>query len=213
MPMTEEERVQHIPAGRRAGAARRTIEQPALPDLQSIFWRTWYLVQVAAGRETLVADLMRNRGHDAIVPVVRCWRRPNRHARGKRQREFALLARYVIVGFAPDAIGPFDDLRRFDFVQSVVSDANGYAPIMRRQLIAFVRQLGGPVWTVDGAQRFMRTHHEFAVGDTVEVVEGSLAGWRARVSAIDGASALLEVMLFNRLTTLHLPLEILSKAV
>jgi transcription antitermination factor NusG len=202
-----------VPAGRSSGKVqRRRFEQPELPDLRVIIERTWYLVQVPSGRETLVADLMRSRHHEAIVPVVRCWRRPNRHTHTKREREFTLMARYVILGFDPLGMSGFDDLRRYSFVHTVVSDANGYETIARAQLIEFVKLLGTSTWTVDQAQRFMRTGREFAVGDRVEVLDGSLAGWIVTVKAIEGGTAYFDVPLFNRLTTFRMPLEVLGKA-
>ena len=201
-----------VPQGRVGTVIRRRFEQPDLPMLQDILERHWYLVQVPSGRETMVAELMRLRSHQAIVPVVRCWRRANKHTHQKREREFALMARYVILGFAENALSAFDDLRRYSFVQTVVYDANGYAQVAKAQLIAFVKLLGSATWTVDQAQRFMRTGREFNVGDEVDVLDGSLAGWRVTVKAIEGGTAYFDVMLFDRLTTFHMPIAVLGKA-
>lgn len=191
---------------------RRRLEQPPLPHLGAIMERTWYLAQVPSGRETLVAELMRGHGHQAIVPVVRCWRKRSRYSARKVERDFALLARYLILGFAPSALSAFDDLRRFSFVQSIVCDGRGYAPIMRVQLIEFVKLLGSATWTVDAAQRFMVSGKEFQLNDEVEVLSGPFIGWRGIVKAFEGKRAVVEVELFDRLTTFRMPLESLAKA-
>lgn len=200
-----------VPIGRHGDIVMVRREAPELPTLAAILTHTWFLVQVPSGRELLVADLMRSRGHEAIVPMVRCYRRANGRAKRKAMRSFPLMARYLILGLDPDGLAGFDDLRRFSFIHDVVCDARGYKPIVKTQLIKFVKLLGSATWTVDAAQRFMRTGREFGVGDQVEVLEGSLAGWTVTVKAIDRDTAYFDCVLFNRLTTFHLPLEVLGK--
>jgi len=201
-----------VPQGRTTAARRLRLEQPPLPDLMAIFEHRWYLVQVPSGRETMVAELMRNHGHQAIVPVVRCWRLANRYARRKSEREFALMSRYIILGFGHDDPMGFDDLRRFSFVHSVASDGGGYEQMSRFDLIQFVKFLGTSTWTVDNAQRFMRTGREFKAGDRVEVLSGSLMGWAVTVKRIDGDVAEFEAPMLGRLMTVRLPIAILGKA-
>jgi len=211
-PATAENEIEQVPIGKRSTVHRRRFEQPELPDLMAIFEHRWYLIQVASGRETLVAELMRHRGHQAIVPVVRCWRLANRYARRKSEREFALMARYLILGFRHDDVFGFDDLRRIVFTPQVVSDSEGYEQVSRAELLDFVKFLGTSVWTVDDAQQFMRTGREFSVGDMAEVLSGSLAGWTVRVKRIDGDLAAFDVAMMGRWMEWRLPLAMLGKS-
>lgn len=192
--------------------SKREIVEPPLPDWPEIVRRRWYVAQVVSGREQVVAELLRGRGHTAIVPVVERYRARNRYAKSKVKVTYALMPRYLIVGFEPDAMQPWRDLFGNSWVQGVVMDEAGPMPVYRKQLARFLGELGGPTWAAPDWERYMRSRHEFKPGDYVDVAEGSLAGWRVQVDAIVGEAAKIIVNLLGRDTVMSLPLAHLQKA-
>lgn len=187
-------------------------EEPPLPDLADIFGRTWYVAQVASGRERVVAQYMRDHGHGAIVPTVQRFRFVNRYSKRKDPVYYPIMPRYVIIGFAPDAPRPWRDLYDLSFVHAVVEDARGPARVVRTQLVKFIKDLDGATWSAEEWERYMRSGHEFRPGDEVDVIDGVFREHRLRVEDIEGDMAKVLVKLFEIERPYMVPLAFLQKA-
>lgn len=183
------------------GVVRIAAVRPAL------LWPTrmleslnWYAVLARPGTEFAVEALLERRGFVAIVPLHTEYRHVNRYVRRKVKRTYVLAPRYVLVGFGAhqlrNGIPPWNEVFSITMVHAVVG-LDGEPWRMRGKAVAaFIRAHG--LYEAPEEQQHMRTHREFKVGDTVEVVEGSLAGMRVQVHAIDGAAARVLLPLFGK---------------
>lgn len=211
--MVEEEVRPAVEPAQRHRAVLLKLEEPPLPGPAEVFERSWYVAQVASGREQLVGRLLRERDHAAVIPVVERFRLANRYSKRKEKVRFALMPRYLIVGFEKAAMQPWRDLLGLTFVQAVIRGHDGYPmPVVRPQLAKFIELLGGPTMSAPDWERHMITGQEFRPGDYVDVVQGAWRGHQVRVEDIEGEAAHIIMMLFNRELPVQLPLAALRKS-
>jgi len=141
---------------------------------------------------------------------------------------------YVFAGFAAPDVGPvirWHAINKVKQVRGVVGyenrpwrldarrrvvrgDDGRTAEIMipDNRFAAFMRAYRNGKLHAPKAQQFMRTHHEFAVGDEVDVIAGPYRDMRVKVIEITGASARFLLPLFgNDEQTVPVPLEYLEK--
>lgn len=146
----------------------------------------WYMVQTAPQREWIGQAIVAEHGHPVFLPTRDVWRRRNRAERHKRRVQFALIPRCLFLAFTP---GAEDWLRLYnaDAITGVVSVQGKPRALPPAQLQDFLHRIGGV--SAPDHQRYMRSRAEFAVGDTVRVVDGPLAGQLVEVTSIRGASA------------------------
>ena len=168
----------------------------------------WYAVMVRAGEEFAVEAILERRGMIAIVPMIRQWRRVNRFVKRKQQVSYPLIARYVLVGFD----GPPQWARVFDIsmVQAVVGVGEVPLVMQGRKVARFLVELGEV--TAPEAQKYMQTHHEFEVGDSVEIIGGAFDGQVVTVDRIDGNAAQVLLPLFGSVQGVNVPLANLVKS-
>lgn len=168
----------------------------------------WFAIMVRAGEEFAVEAILDRRGLVAVVPKIRQWRRVNRYVKRKHEVSFPLIARYVLVGFD----GPPQWNRVFDLsmVHAVVGVGEVPWRMNGRVVARFLAECGEV--TVPGAQRHMRTHHEFAEGDAVEIVGGAFDGQVVTVDLIEGDAARVLLPLFGAVQEVSLPLANLIKS-
>lgn len=191
-----------IETGLMAGVTKIEASRPALS------WREdrlaqlhWYGITTRSGAEFVVEAMLERSGLVAIVPAQRVFRRVNRYVRRKHEVIYPLLPRYVLIGFdakgSPDYAPPWRQ-KVYDLPIPVlpVGIEPGVPWRMDGLKVAAFLKLNGQIKAAD-AERYMRTHKEFAEGDLVNIVEGGFAGHSGRVHVISGAVAKVLLPLFG----------------
>lgn len=164
---------------------------------------TCYRPVKGSGQEVNVHELiLRKNGFEVFLPVRKEWRRVSRYSPEKVLRMYPKLGGWMFVGL--DDLGcRLQDLAALDLVDRVLGAAGHPVVISEAKVIDLMRRWGGGTLAPE-QHRYMRTHAEFEVGDTVRVVEGSLEGFEFEVTGIDGPFAEGFVSLFGRETAFRL---------
>lgn len=174
----------------------------------------WYALRVRARGEFAVAGAIVERGHAALVPTLTVFRHPNRYVHRKREVALPLLVRYVLAGFAGEL--PWHELaglRERGLVEGVLmTGPERPARLDGRQVARFLAEHGDGNLSVPEAQRWMRTHREFAAGDAVEVMDGAFKGRSGRVDGLVGPIAKVLMAFFGAEIAVTIPLALLEKA-
>jgi len=176
----------------------------------------WYALVVPPQKEFVAQKILRRYGLRTFVPVRTEFRHAS--AKAKRRREpkravrFAVSPRYVLAGFKPGAPLWFD-LFSLPVVSGVVGGMDGRPLLLpNREVLRLIRRTATGINAPD-AQRFMRTHHEFAVGDDVRVMDGPFEGMVVPVVGIGTGLARLGMNLFGgAVDGVELPLDMLEAA-
>lgn len=181
----------------------------------------WYAIEVRAGTEFAVEAILERRGFVAIVPMHTEYRRANRFVKRKTRRSYVIAPRYVLIGFSEAQLRGGErvlmKLKGRKPVERLVGAVAPWEQVFSISMVVSVVGLGERAWRMDGDKTAefvkvnasleapiefehmgMRAGREFKVGDLVQVVEGSLAGLQARVSAIDGVAAKVLLPLFGK---------------
>lgn len=191
---------------RPAGAMRRIkAQRPALGwPSRHLAALHWYAVMTRAGTEFAVEALLERRGFVALVPMHTEYRRANRYARRKHEVSYPVAPRYVLVGFEggqllqPGDVPPWHQVFSITMVTSVVGLGEQPWRMKGGETAAFVKAHGSTKAPEVYSHMGMRAHHEFKAGDTVQVVEGSLAGLTVKVASIEGKAAKVLLPLFGK---------------
>jgi transcription antitermination factor NusG len=153
--------------------------------------------------------LLERAGFEVFLPLKKEWRRVNRISPDKKLVTFPLLADWVFIGFVQGGPG-WAELMALDVVVGALGTGGIPARIKDRDIMHMMRVWGGGKIAPEH-QRWMRTHAEFDVGDTVRVVSGSLEGFEMRVVDMDGASAKGLITLLGRETEVNLRADMLER--
>lgn len=181
------------------------------PAVEELWARAWYCLYVAPFREQRVRAELLRAGLSVYLPVSTYW--SSARYRTKRQRERALLTRYLFVGCGHRGQARIsdDDLSKIRAVerhgiQDTLSDEITGLPLAVpvENLVAFVgRQVSGE-WDA--------TTETFAAGQKVMITKKSLAGFSAtleqpvhRGAAPDDPISVI-ITLFGRQTVTRVPL-------
>ncbi|MBB4004466.1 transcription termination/antitermination protein NusG [Aurantimonas endophytica] len=194
----------------------RTSGYDVAPDIIDVAATLhWYALQVPPQKEFVAQKILRRYGLKTFVPVRTEFRhssKKSRHLRLPKQPvRFAVAPRYVLAGFEPGRPLWFNL-----FALPCISGAVGIdgAPIMlpTKEVVKLIRRTATGV-NAPEAQRFMRTHHEFGVGDDVRVVDGPFEGMVVPVVGIAQGLARLEMKLFGgAVDDVRVPLDYLEAA-
>jgi transcription antitermination factor NusG len=191
---------EHRPAGavRRIKADREALDWPKriLAELH------WYAVLARSGTEFAVEAILERRGFVAVVPMHTEWRRANRYAQRKHEVSYPVAPRYVLVGFTGAQLRhgapPWHQVFSITMVQSVVGLGETPWRMRGAETADFVKAHSNRRAPDEYANMGMRAGYEFKAGDTVKVMEGSLAGLTVKVSAIEGKAAKVLLPLFGK---------------
>lgn len=189
---------------RPAGAMRRIkAQRPALGwPSRHLAALHWYAVMTRAGTEFAVEALLERRGFVAIVPMHTEYRRANRYARRKHEVSYPVAPRYVLVGFTGEQLRggapPWHQVFSITMVMSVVGLGERPWRMKGVETAEFVKAHASSKAPEVYSHMGMRAHHEFKAGDTVQVVEGSLAGLTVKVASIEGKAAKVLLPLFGK---------------
>lgn len=130
--------------------------------------------------------LLGERGFETFLPVEKVWRRKSKYTRDKRLVAYPLLPGWLFVGWSEDE-RRWADLFQVPLTHAVVSvDGRPYRmpPAVMDRLFNEWGDRQAPE-----QERFMRTHHEFKIGDRARIVEGAFEGHIIRVTELRGAAA------------------------
>ncbi|WP_170923150.1 transcription termination/antitermination protein NusG [Fulvimarina manganoxydans] len=159
----------------------------------------WYALTVPAQKEFVAQKILRRYGLRTFVPLRREYRHASAKAKRTRQPKqefcFPLAPRYLFAGFTPGRPLWFD-LFSLPCISGVVGIDGRPMPIVRKDMTRLVRKTATGI-NAPEAQKFMRTHHEFSVGDVVRVMDGPFEGLSVPVVEITGGLARLCLSLFG----------------
>jgi transcription antitermination factor NusG len=194
--------------------ADRAAQNGRLPEL--VAGLDWYALLVPPQREFSAAETLHRRGIPTFCPYDVVFRHKSliakRKGLPKEERRFPIMPRYVFAGFA--GTPPWWHLFQIPLITGVVG-LNGTPlkigstekPIMPGFIAKFRNGLRRP-----DAERFMRTHREYAVGDLARIAEGALRDKVVEVEKIDAGRAFFHVEMFGGEQWLSLPLDYLEAA-
>ncbi|MEM8575534.1 MAG: transcription termination/antitermination NusG family protein [Pseudomonadota bacterium] len=141
---------------------------------------------LAMSQRKFVTELMLgNRGFETFLPVDKVWRRKSKYTRDKRLVSYPLIPGWLFVGWPADE-NRWAELFNVPIVHAVAS-VDGEPYRMPPDVMDWIFNAWGDRQAPE-QERFMRTHHEFKVGDLVRVAEGSFEGHTVRVVDIRGAA-------------------------
>lgn len=154
----------------------------------------WYMVQTAPQREWVSHSIITDLGFPAFLPIRVAHRRPNRHTE-KRKMRFPLIPRSLFIGFIPGHEA-WLTLHHANACSGVVSLQGTPRALPSAIVHGFLYRIGAEV-DAPNYERYMRTRAEYAVGDTVRVVDGPLSGHLVEVTDIRGPRAFAIIEAFT----------------
>lgn len=185
----------------------RDVDPHILADAPSLLW---YALLTPPGREFVAQRILRRYGLRTFIPVRREWRRKNKFVKIKDQFTYAAVPRYVMAGFMR-SVPLWFDLFNLPVVSGVVGRQGEPMLIPAKAVASLIRRTGGGL-NAPAVQRYMRTHHEFTVGQTVEVIDGPFEGRKVPVVEIRGHCAVVLFEMFNIEQEIEIDMEILQAA-
>lgn len=144
--------------------------------------------KAATQQEFTIETLLRDRGFSVFLPTKKVYRRKSKYTKEKHLVTYPLLVGWVFVGW-PKGENRWHDLFSCNQVIEVAGISRRPCPIPQADMHAMFNCWGGPKTRAPERERFMRTHHEFRVGDQVKVAEGPLEGLEVRVAELSGSRA------------------------
>lgn len=168
---------------------------------------TWYALTVPPQKEFAAQDILSRRGVVTFCPFESLWRKKSRYTKEKELRHFPVMPRYVFAGFSAEP--SWYHVFRMPLIVSVVGLKGEPAPIdgMTNLVGMFRNGLRRP-----SAERHMRTHREYNVGDAAVVVDGPLADRIVKVEEIRGGHAIFRMELLGSEHRLSIALDKLEAA-
>lgn len=224
--------VKRLPPGRRSKRRRRTGDDPVdhgyrgvVPDMRpgqithkgmptvdlsdpALADHRWYVLVTGAQKEMVTTLRLERIGCAVLYPCMLDYRRINRYKRAKAKVLLPLAVRYLFVGFPTDP--NWLDVLTWPSVTGVVANDGRPHHVPFAAITAFMDRHADKV--APDAHHLMPTHREYEVGDTVEVIDGPFATFRARVLSIFKADASIELDVFGRKQTIRFPLDNLASA-
>lgn len=167
----------------------------------------WYALTVPPQKEFAAQEIMRRRGFTTFCPFESLWRKKSRYTREKELRHFPIMPRYLFAGF--DRHPSWFEVFQIPLISGVIGLEGEPAKIgnMGRFISNFRNGLRRP-----DAERHMKTHREYAVGDTAIIVEGALADRLVKVEDISKGHAFFKLEMFGSECRLSLPVGKLEAA-
>lgn len=170
----------------------------------------WYVGFVPPQKEFIAQKMLKQFGAYAYLPMHRKWRRANRTTREKKCYAYPALPGCLFFGLEIERERWYD-LFNLGPVRGVLGLHGKPTALPGARLNAFLEE-NGDAFTVADEQRFMRTHHEFATGDRVNVVDGPFDGRVAEVTEIVNSSAKIWINLLGTQHLVDIGLDQLEKA-
>ncbi|PHR85952.1 MAG: hypothetical protein COA78_38545 [Blastopirellula sp.] len=169
----------------------------------------WFVAFVPPQKEFIAQKILTRWGGHVYLPLALKWRRVNRYARAKQRIAYAAMPGCVFLGLAADDPRWYD-LFLLDTVRGVLGLEGEPAALSGDGLHEFIER-NRAKFTAPDEQKFMRTHHEFDVGDSVQIISGSFDGHTTKVEEITGRRAYFWLNLFGQITKCSVALDQLEK--
>lgn len=172
----------------------------------------WYLGFCQPGREFIGQSLIDEAGYPAYLPMVMRWRKTNRYVKQKKRFAFPVMPGCVFIGMQRGMEQWFN----FFECQRVVKRVMGVSGVPRalsgREILGFIDG-NHRHFSPHKAEQFMRSNHEFAEGDKVQIMDGAMDGHIVDVTEIKGKKAKIITELFGCRHEAFIGLDKLEKAV
>ncbi|MCR9236177.1 MAG: hypothetical protein NXI17_05855 [Alphaproteobacteria bacterium] len=173
--------------------------------------RVWYAGFVLSGKEFIAQKLLKRVGAVPYLPLCQKWRRVNRYRREKVRIAYPAIAGSLFLGFERGQENWYEVFQRAPNLYGVLG-ANGYPVALDgNRLNRFITENKFRFGAAD-EERFMRTHHEFKIGDRVQIVSGPFDGNIVDVKTIKGSHARILLELFGGTQEVEIGLDNLEKA-
>lgn len=156
--------------------------------------RVWYCLTVTPQKETLVSQQCHERGIDTFLPIKRVWRKTSRTTRQKALREGIALPGYLLIATTGQI--PWGALSQLNYVTGALGANDVPKPLAIKQAKKFIGRFKEGIEAAK-AEQFMRSNHEYKVGDFAEIVSGPYTGRVIEVSSIRGRKAGFVTQLFG----------------
>jgi transcription antitermination factor NusG len=169
----------------------------------------WYALLTPPQKEFVAQEILKRQGVVTFVPFESMWRKHSRYARDKVLKHYPMMPRYVFAGFKPEIDVAWYDIFNLNIIAGVVGlngtpkKINGVPDLIAR----FKNGLKRP-----DAERHMRTHKEYKVGDTAVIRDPRFLDRVVVVEDIKDGHAFFKIELFNGVRELSLPLDRLEAA-
>jgi transcription antitermination factor NusG len=168
---------------------------------------TWYALCVPPQKEFAAQEILKRRGIATFCPFESVWRRTSRYTKEKELKHYPVMPRYVFAGF--DAEPSWFHVFSIPLIRAVVGFDGQPAKI--RDMVKFISGFRNGLKRPE-AERFMRTHREYGVGDIATVIDGPLAGRSVVVENIARGHAFFRMEMFGGEMVLNLPVGSLEAA-
>jgi transcription antitermination factor NusG len=171
----------------------------------------WYAVIVKSGKEFITHRIFNRVCEGVYMPMQRRWRRKNRYCRDKVKIAYAAIPGCMFIGFQQGRENWYTLFRKINSLRAVVGVAGRPVAVTGQCLADFLDRNKGNFDVADDEQ-FMRTYHEFKIGDRVQIVEGPFDGHVVEVQNINNGKAHILLDLFGVPQDVEIYLDKLEKA-
>lgn len=172
--------------------------------------KAWNVLTTEPRFEFDVAESLDKLDHEVYVPMRRDFRQINRYSKRKVLRNFALMPGYVFI--APHSDVEWYEVLGVRHVRRVIAINRKPMYVFPAEMNALIEREKDGEFTAWDSERFMRSGHEFTIGDKVEIVIGPLTGCKAKVEEINEATARVLTEMFGSDRLVEVGLETLEAA-
>lgn len=171
----------------------------------------WYALFALSGKEFVTQRALRHWDAYAYLPLCRKWRRLNRYRREKVKVAYPAVAGCLFVGFERGRERWFDIFRAVRSIYGILGINGRPITLDGSRLMNFISD-NRVQFDAAEEEKFMRTHHEFKIGDRVQIVEGPFDGHIVDVNNITGRNAHILIHILGGKQYVDIPLDKLEKA-
>ena len=156
----------------------------------------WYLGFCEPGKEFIAQQVLDRHDIRAYLPLALKWRKVNRYKKAKKRFAFPAMPGCVFLALESGAEQWFHLFSCQTTVKRVLAVRGVPRAIHGQELLGFIDG-NRKTFSAPREQAHMRSHHEFTVGDKVQIMDGALDGHVVEVSDIRGRQATIVAELFG----------------
>ncbi len=189
---------------------RHSVNGEAYPENPQYERRTvsdlmWYVIQVRAGRESVVAEKCERfvtKGEEVFVPLIEMERR----VRGEDELKVKAMFPGYLFFDTTDVEKLFYRLKRVEGLTKIVRTGDEFTPISQEEK-AVIEELAGE-------EHFVKMSQGYKDGDSVTITDGPLKSFSGEIIRIDRRkrTATLEVMLLGEAREIKVGLKVLNRS-
>ncbi|MEL6257566.1 MAG: transcription termination/antitermination NusG family protein [Pseudomonadota bacterium] len=175
---------------------------------------SWFAFRVEPQKERLAAQMVRNGGVFATVPLAQKWRRKNRFQKKRQAVKYPVMSGYILARLEGETL--FDMPWRTVFsphlVKSVVGANDRPLELSAQQVDNFLLKERNGVFSDATIFKNMRTHGEFELGDLVEFTAQGFEGCKGRVVGLTEREARILAPFLGGEREIRAPVDACCKA-